>query len=82
MVTAQAPTQVISGDTANVVSGPRAGVKYTVEAIGTFFLVFTVGVTEPVLQHAFECFRNVDIDLGERIEKGVRASSLEQGANG
>jgi aquaporin Z len=43
MVTAQAPTQVISGDTANVVSGPRAGVKYTVEAIGTFFLVFTVG---------------------------------------
>jgi aquaporin Z len=44
MVTAQAPTQVISGDTANVVSDPRAGVKYAVEAIGTFFLVFTVGV--------------------------------------
>jgi aquaporin Z len=43
MVTAQAPTQVISGDTANVVSGPRVGVKYAVEAIGTFFLVFTVG---------------------------------------
>src|SRR6266576_4994906 len=43
MVTAQAPTQVISGDTANVVSGPRASVKYAVEAIGTFFLVFTVG---------------------------------------
>jgi aquaporin Z len=43
MVTAQAPTQVISGDTADVVSGPRAGVKYAVEGIGTFFLVFTVG---------------------------------------
>jgi aquaporin Z len=43
MVTAQAPTQVISGETADVVSGPRAGVKYAVEAIGTFFLVFTVG---------------------------------------
>ncbi|MEN3317008.1 MAG: aquaporin [Mycobacterium sp.] len=43
MVTAQAPTQVISGDSADVVSGPRAGVKYAVEAIGTFFLVFTVG---------------------------------------
>jgi aquaporin Z len=43
MVTAQAPTQVISGETADVVGGPRAGVKYAVEAIGTFFLVFTVG---------------------------------------
>jgi aquaporin Z len=42
MVTTQPPTQVIS-DTANVVSGPRASVKYAVEAIGTFFLVFTVG---------------------------------------
>jgi aquaporin Z len=43
MVTAQAPTHGISGDTVNVVSGPRASVKYAVEAIGTFFLVFTVG---------------------------------------
>src|SRR3954469_2076081 len=43
MVTAQAPTEVISGETADVVSGPRASVKYAVEAIGTFFLVFTVG---------------------------------------
>jgi aquaporin Z len=43
MVTAQAPTQVLNGDTADVVSGPRAGIKYAVEAIGTFFLVFTVG---------------------------------------
>jgi catalase len=30
------------------------------------------GVTEPVLQRAFEYFRNVDRDLGDRIEKGVR----------
>jgi aquaporin Z len=43
MVTAQTPTQVISAETANVVVGPRAGVRYGVEAIGTFFLVFTVG---------------------------------------
>ena len=31
------------------------------------------GVTEPVLQRAFEYWRNVDKDLGERVEKGVRA---------
>ena len=43
MVTAQASTEVLSRETANVVIGPRAGLKYAVEAIGTFFLVFTVG---------------------------------------
>src|SRR6476660_8606659 len=42
MVTAQAPTQVSSVEM-DVASGPRVGVKYAVEAIGTFFLVFTVG---------------------------------------
>ena len=31
------------------------------------------GVTEPVLQRAFEYWRNVDKDLGDRIEAGVRA---------
>jgi catalase len=31
------------------------------------------GVTEPVLQRAFEYWRNVDDDLGQRVEKGVRA---------
>jgi catalase len=31
------------------------------------------GVTEPVLQRAFEYWRNVDDDLGQRIEKAVRA---------
>jgi aquaporin Z len=35
---------VVTGDaTADAVIGPRSSVKYAVEAIGTFFLVFTVG---------------------------------------
>jgi aquaporin Z len=35
---------VVAGDpTSDAVTGPRPGVKYAVEAIGTFFLVFTVG---------------------------------------
>src|SRR6202158_1258980 len=32
------------------------------------------GVTEPVLQRAFDYWRNVDKDLGERVEKGVRGA--------
>jgi catalase len=32
------------------------------------------GVSEPVLQRAFDYWRNVDTDLGNRIEKGVRSS--------
>jgi catalase len=40
------------------------------------------GVTEPVLQRAVEYFCNVDADLGERVEEGVRAGSLVQGADG
>jgi catalase len=31
------------------------------------------GVTEPVLQRAFEYWRSVDEDLGLRVEKDVRA---------
>ena len=31
------------------------------------------GVSEPVLERAFEYWRNVDKDLGDRVEKGVRA---------
>jgi catalase len=31
------------------------------------------GVTEPVLERAFWYLRNVDEDLGNRVEKGVRA---------
>jgi catalase len=31
------------------------------------------GVTEPVLQRAFQYWKNVDSDLGERVEKSVRA---------
>ena len=33
------------------------------------------GVTEPVLQRAFEYWRKVDEDLGQRIEKGVSAGT-------
>src|SRR6266851_5482467 len=36
------------------------------------------GVTEPVLQRAFEYWRNVDKDLGEKIEAGVRAKQDEK----
>src|SRR5699024_4086409 len=31
------------------------------------------GVTEPVLQRAFEYWRNVDPDVGDQVEQGVRA---------
>jgi catalase len=31
------------------------------------------GVTEPVLLRAFEYWRNVDKDLGDKVEAGVRA---------
>jgi aquaporin Z len=44
MVTAPAPTQPITGnESTEAVTGPSSGVKYAAEAIGTFFLVFTVG---------------------------------------
>ena len=36
------------------------------------------GVSEPVLQRAFEYWRNVDKDLGDRIEAGVRAKQDEK----
>jgi catalase len=35
-------------------------------------------VTEPVLVRAFEYWRNVDEDLGDRIEQGVRAKASEK----
>ena len=34
-------------------------------------------VTEPILQRAFEYWRNVDKDLGDRIEQSVRAKQSE-----
>ena len=37
------------------------------------------GVTEPVLQRAFWYLRNVDKNLGDRVENGVRAA---QGGTG
>jgi catalase len=36
------------------------------------------GVTEPVLQRAFEYWRNVDKDLGEKVESGVRTKQNEK----
>ena len=36
------------------------------------------GVSEPVLERAFEYWRNVDKDLGDRIEAGVRAKQDEK----
>ncbi|MEV4596968.1 catalase [Amycolatopsis sp. NPDC049253] len=36
------------------------------------------GVSEPVLQRAFEYWHNVDKDLGDRIESGVRAKADEK----
>jgi catalase len=32
------------------------------------------GVKEPVLSRAFEYWRNVDADLGKKVEEGVRAN--------
>ncbi|MDT5147357.1 MAG: aquaporin [Mycobacterium sp.] len=44
MVTTPALTQPITGkESTEVVSGPPSKAKYAAEAIGTFFLVFTVG---------------------------------------
>jgi aquaporin Z len=44
LVTSHTSARVETGDdSVHSVSGPRARVKYGVEAIGTFFLVFTVG---------------------------------------
>ena len=36
------------------------------------------GVTEPVLARAFEYWRNVDKDLGDRVEQGVRGKQSEK----
>ena len=44
MVTAPAPTQPITPkESTAALGGPPSGAKYAAEAIGTFFLVFTVG---------------------------------------
>jgi aquaporin Z len=43
MVTEQTSSQSVSGETANATGFPRFSAKYAVEAIGSFFLVFTVG---------------------------------------
>jgi catalase len=38
------------------------------------------GVSQPVLERAFQYWRNVDAEIGERIEKGVRANQRAGGA--
>ena len=40
------------------------------------------GVSEPILQRAFEYWRNVDKDLGDRIEAGVRGQAGRAGPEG
>jgi catalase len=35
-------------------------------------------VSEPVLQRAFQYWRNVDKNIGDRIEAGVRAKAGER----
>jgi len=42
-VTPHEPPSALATKQSAAVSGPRASAKYAVEAIGTFFLVFTVG---------------------------------------
>jgi aquaporin Z len=42
-VTSPEPPSALATTQSTAVSGPRASAKYAVEAIGTFFLVFTVG---------------------------------------
>ncbi|HEU4361210.1 MAG TPA: catalase-related domain-containing protein, partial [Mycobacterium sp.] len=32
------------------------------------------GVTEPVLSRVFDYWRNIDPDLGQKVEEGVRAN--------
>ncbi|MFD1378460.1 catalase-related domain-containing protein [Fodinicurvata halophila] len=32
------------------------------------------GVSQPILERAFEYWRNIDQDIGNRIEKGVKGS--------
>ena len=40
--------------------------------VGNIVAQLTNGVTEPVLHRAFDYLRNVDQDLGDRVEEGVR----------
>ncbi|WP_433192849.1 catalase [Nocardia sp. CA-107356] len=41
--------------------------------VGNIVSHLLAGVTEPVLKRAFEYLRNVDTDLGDRVEQGVYA---------
>ncbi|CAM5565412.1 Catalase OS=Streptomyces tendae OX=1932 GN=GUR47_23465 PE=3 SV=1 [Streptomyces tendae] len=44
----------------------------------TWSAAFLNGVTEPVLQPAFEYWSNIDKTIGDRIAKGVRAKAGEK----
>ena len=71
MVTVQEADQTFTGEEASkAAAGPRAGVKYTVEAIGTFFLVFTVGAAEVLANFAR---RSVGDRIGRAVEDQVRS---------
>jgi catalase len=37
------------------------------------------GVREPVLSRVFEYWKNVDPDLGKKVEEGVRAKAADNG---
>ena len=39
-------------------------------------------MSEPVLVRAFDYFRNVDQNLGDRVESGVRAEQTKGHSNG
>ena len=58
---------------------PRAGFAAMVALNARDRLVSNItghllnGVTEPVLKRAYRYWKNVDPDLGESVEKGVRA---------
>ncbi|MDT5409825.1 MAG: aquaporin [Mycobacterium sp.] len=66
---------VLASDAASdAVTGPRPGVKYAVEAIGTFFLVFTVGAAvgsgSPLAPLAIGAVLMVMIYAGAHISGG------------
>ena len=46
--------------------------EYKTELVGNIAGHLLNGVTEPVLVRAFEYWRNVDKQLGDRVEQGVR----------
>jgi hypothetical protein len=79
MVTTQAPTEVTNAKTANVEVSPRAGVRYAVEGIGTFFLVFTVGLSfiRPRIGHLISNGRGSRTDQPHSTPRPPRCNVLQ-----